>query len=283
LPSGTHTSLGRFQAAEAPSALRRLHFHDGTTPLKEVDFEPKVAVLDQEDLHAQGIMCSSFIPNGGDPDALGSCTCNTLTEQFSNILSEQDFSAYVAKLGAQAAPADVYTDTVAAERAAIGAYHAVTGQTGQSSQEWPPTDCGSSGPYLYQWALANGYIASELIAHGADNIISLFQGGALLVGSPWAQAWFTPNSAGFIDGDGSVATLQQDLKQIAGGHEYTAAAIEKLAFYPTGLVDPFNTVIRCRNHWTASWADQGDFYMHLSLLVVLGGQADVRRFIPKTS
>lgn len=66
-------AYGRFQVAEAPSALRALHFHT-TEKLKTVDHEPKVAVLDQEDLLAQGIRVSQFIQGAKDVDALGSCT-----------------------------------------------------------------------------------------------------------------------------------------------------------------------------------------------------------------
>ena len=44
---------GRYAVAESPSMLACLHQYDGTTPLKVVDHEPKVGVLDQSDLIAQ--------------------------------------------------------------------------------------------------------------------------------------------------------------------------------------------------------------------------------------
>lgn len=280
MPTGTPTSLGRFQAPEPPSALMRLHFHDGVTALREVDHEPRIAVLDQEDLDKQGIDVSTFIPGAPkNVKALGSCTGNTLIEAFSNILSTEAFAAFVCKLGAVQADFTEYQDTVAAERAAIGAYHAVTDLTGQSASEWPPTDSGSSGPYLYQWALAQGLIGSEQIAHGADSIVSLMQADGVLIGSPWFNLWFEPDAAGFIDGKGTIADLQAAIQSgCPGGHEYYGAAIEKLALLPTGVVDAVNTVIRCRNHWTESFGDHGSFRMHLSTVVALGNNIDARQF-----
>jgi hypothetical protein len=275
----SHTKLGRYQAPEPLSALSRLHFHDGTTALKTVDHEPKVAVLDQEDLHKQGIVCSSFIPGAGNPDALGSCTANTAIEALSNLLTETEFAATVGKLGSTYPSADPYTQTAYAQRAAIGFYHGCTDQTGQSSSEWPPTDCGSSGPYLYQYAKKLGLIKTEKIAHGADNIVSLLQTGGLLYGTPWFNAWFTPNSSGFIDGNGSTSALQAAINSgVAGGHEIYVSAIEKLTVLPTGHVDPAKTVLRLRNHWDSSFGDHGSFRMHLSTMVALGGQVDLRQF-----
>src|ERR1017187_4214531 len=118
-------TYGRFHLAEAPSVLRTLHVHDGVSPLKEVDHEPKVAVLDQSDLLAQGIRCSTFIPGAQDADALGSCTANATVSALSNLLSPADFSAFI--------KANSYVDVVSAEKAAISFYHACTDQTGISS------------------------------------------------------------------------------------------------------------------------------------------------------
>jgi hypothetical protein len=266
----THTKLGRYPVADPPSALNRLHFHLGEQ-LKEVDHEPRIAVLDQEDLLAQGIRCSQFIPGAGDPDALGSCTANSVMEHFSTIFPERVFLSY---LGASS-----FQDTVGVEKAAIRFYHACTDQTGSASTEWPPTDCGSSGPYLYKEARAQGLISTEAIAHGAQNIVSLMQRNGVIVGLPWLQAWFEPDAGGFVDGNGSLATLQQQIALgVAGGHEIHFSAIEKLAVTSTGRVIPEKTVIRFRNHWTRSWGDNGSGRFHLSTIVALGNQVDVRQF-----
>jgi hypothetical protein len=277
----SHPLLGRNHVAEAPSSLRRLHFHKPEAKISLVDHEPKVGVLDQSDLVAQGIHTSEFIPGcATDATELGSCVLNTGTEAFSNILSPAAFAAYVAELGDQAEPANLYTDVVAAERAAIGAYHVVTSQTGIASQEWEPTDCGSSGPYLYQWAKAAGLISDEKIAVGAQNLASLLQTGGVLAGIPWLNSFFEPDALGFVDGDGSVGALQAAIGSgVAGGHEIYLAAIEKVGFDLAGRIDAQKTVIRFRNHWTKGWGDHGSGRFHLSTLVGLGNQADFRQFL----
>lgn len=275
------SKFGRYQAPDPVSALVQLHFHDGVSKLIEVDWEPKVDVLDQEDLDTQGIDVSTFItgaPKG--VTALGSCTAQTFTEAMSNILSPQQFAAFVAKLGAQEleAIADVWSNTVAAERAAIGFYHICTDQTADSATEWPPTDCGSSGPYVYKEGVSLGLVKAQQIAHGAQNIVSLMQTGGLLVGMPYLNDWMNPPSSGIVDGDGSASTLQQQINDgVAGGHEIYFSAIEKLTLLPTGQVDPQNTIVRFRNHW-GNWADNGSGYFHLSTIVSLGSQVDLRQF-----
>ncbi len=48
------TRLGRYQVPEDFGAIARMHIHENEA-LSTVDWEPKIAVLDQEDLHTQGI------------------------------------------------------------------------------------------------------------------------------------------------------------------------------------------------------------------------------------
>lgn len=275
------SKFGRFQVPEPLSSLERLHFHhrSGIT-LREVDHEPKVNVLDQEDLLEQGIDVSTFIP--GAPrgvDALGSCTANATMSALSNRLTKQEFATVVYQLGKQT-PTDAYADTVAVERGAIGFYHVCTAQTGQTSQEWPPTDCGSSGPYIVQELEKLGLIKSDKIAHGPENIVSLLQSDGELLGTPWLKPWMDPDAHGFIDGDGRPETIARQIKAgVAGGHEIYLSAIEKLAFLRTGAVDVFNTVLRLRNSWTRSWGDNGSARIHLSTLVAIERYIDVRQIV----
>lgn len=264
---------GRYQVPEAPSALARLHIHDGR-PLHTVDWEPKVGVLDQSDLLAQGIHCSEFIPGAGDPDALGSCTANASVSALSNLLGEEEFLTAVG--------ASSYSDVVSAEEWAISFYHRCTDQTGDPSQEWPPTDCGSSGPYIVSELQAMKLAGGDRIAHGADSIVSLMQDGGLLLGSPWLNDWETPGQDGFIDGDGSASTLEGQIRNgVAGGHETYLSAVEKLALTETGKVDPHATVLRGRNSWTPSWGDNGSYRIHLSTLVMLGHYCDLRLLVAR--
>lgn len=263
------TRLGRYHVAEPPSSLRTLHLHDGGT-LKAVDHEPKVAVLDQEDLLAQGIHTSKLVPGAADVDALGSCVPNTATEALSNAL---DGAAFTKVTGA------AISDAAGAEEYAIRLYHATTDLTGDPSSEWPPTDCGSTGLYVCKELEKTGVISGHRTAHGADNIVSLMQSDGLLVGQPWFNSWFQPDAHGFIDGDGSIAAFEEALASgVAGGHETYWSAIEHLELTATGRVDPAKTIIRFRNHWTASFGDNGSGRVHLSTFVMLGGNCDWRQF-----
>jgi hypothetical protein len=266
----THTKFGRYQVAEAPSALMRLHWHTGTE-LKTVDHEPRVGVLDQEDLLAQGIRVSSFIPGAQDADALGSCTANATTSALSNALPQAEFL--------KATGAASYADTKSAEEWAIRFYHQCTDQTGDPAQEWPPTDCGSSGPFIVSELQHLGLATADKIAHGADNIVSLMQTDGLLAGIPFLNAWMQPDSAGFVDGDGSPETLRTQIEQgVAGGHEIYLSAVEQVVM-DGRHVDPAKTVLRFRNSWTAGWGDHGSARFHLSTLVALGHYCDFRQLV----
>lgn len=264
--------FGRYQVADPPSALLSAHLADSTTPLQKVDWEPKVAVLDQEDLIKQGIDTSKLIPGAQKVDALGSCTANAFTAHASSILSEEAWTKYTGTSS--------YINTVTAEKAAITFYHECTDQTGDPSQEWPPTDCGSSGPYVFSEAKRLGYVKSQQIAHGAQAVASLLQTGSVLLGTPFLNAWMNPGHGGVIDGNGSVSTLQAQIDEgVAGGHEIVITAIEKLVLLHSGLVDATQTIIRFRNSWTKSWADGGSGYARLSTFATyLGSQVDFRQF-----
>jgi hypothetical protein len=266
----TPTKFGRYHVPETPSSLAHLHFHKGA-PLKEVDHEPKVGVLDQEDLLKQGIRCSTFIPHATDADALGSCTANATTAALSNVLDEADFLKVTG--------AESYQDVKGAEEFAIRFYHLCTSQTADPATEWPPTDCGSSGPYIVKELQAQGLAHGDRIAHGGQNLVSLLQTDGVLAGIPFLNAWMQPDSQGFVDGDGTAETLREQIAEgVAGGHEIYLSGIPQLAMVG-GRVDPFNTVIKFRNSWSSAWALGGSALFHLSTLVALGSYADFRQLV----
>jgi len=267
------TLFGRYQVAEPHLTLDRLHAYAGT-PLREVDHEPNVDVLDQEDLIEQGIDTATLIPGATEVDALGSCVANSGVEGLSNVLDETAFLAAPGKLNLP--PLASYADTVGAEKFAIALYHLITDATGDPGSEWPPTDCGSSGPYLVQGLKSLGLIAGDKVASGAQNLVSLMQTGCIQIGQPWYNAWMTPDSNGFIDAGGLEAAVKSGL---AGGHETTWSAIVKLTLTETGLVVPDKTILRGRNHWTKSWGDNGSYFFHLSTFVSLGAQCDYRQLV----
>lgn len=276
----SHPVYGRYQVAETPSALLDLHLHDGSQ-LKTVDHETPLGVLDQSDLIAQGIHTTKFIPGCKvDAQALGSCTANTAVEALAQLLPMTEFLAVCKSLihnTYAAAPAG-YEDVVGAERAAIAFYHVCTDQTGDPSTEWPPTDCGSSGPFIVKEAQRLGLVSGAKIATAGESLASLLQSGPVMMGSPWFYAWEEPDPQGFIDGQGSISDVEAAINSgVAGGHETLLAAIEKIAFLPSGHVDVANTIIRGRNHWTKPWGDQGCYRLHLSTLVAIGSACDFRQ------
>jgi hypothetical protein len=244
--------------------------------IKAVAHPPAIPVLDQEDLLAQGINTSTLVPGAPKVDALGSCVANATTAALSAIWGPGMARSLQAVLPGGALSADPVTD----EEFAIRLYHALTDATGDPADEWPPDDCGSSGLAACQWLEQNGIISSSRIAHGAENILSLMQGGGLIVGQPWLNAWMTPGSDGIIDGDGSMARLNEDIsKGVAGGHETYWEAIEEIGYTLDGGIDPATTVIRFRNSWSESWALDGSGLAHLSTYVALSQWCDFRMLI----
>lgn len=281
MPSGTPTSFGRYAVAESPSSLARLHFHRGGA-LEPRDWEPPLAVLDQEDLLAQGIRCSRFVPGASDVDALGSCTANATVAATASAGAEH-LRALFEAVGMVPSSEDAVLmgDAVAAEEAAIRFYHLCTDQTATPAQEWPPTDCGSSGPYVVSELERLGLATGDRLAHGADNIVSLMQQGGIIAGLPFLQAWMDPDPDGFfVDGDGSLLTLEAQVEQgVAGGHEVFLSAVEHVEVTETGAVVPEGTVVRFRNSWGPSWGDHGSARFHLSTLAMLGAHADFRLIV----
>lgn len=264
----TPTKFGRYAVAE-PMRFDLFHFHRGE-PLKETDHEPPVPVLDQEDLIAQGIDTAALVPGARRADALGSCTANATTASLA-----ERWKAVKGEL-----PQGITGDAVNDEKWAIRFYHACTGQTGDPAQEWPPTDCGSTGLYCCHELQKQKLIDSHLSASGARNIASLLQGGTVIQGTPFFRAWMEPDSGAFVDGDGSQEALDQAIQSgVAGGHETCISALEKLAVTGTGELIPQKCVVRVRNSWSASWGDHGSFRLHLYTLQMLGAYCDFKQFV----
>lgn len=263
------TRYGRVHVAEPLSSLRFLHFHDPAARLAAADHEPPIPVLDQQNLRAQGIDVAAVVPGGGNVDALGSCVANATTAALADVLT----SYQLTQLG-------IGQDAAADEEFAIGLYHAITTQPGTpASGEWPPDDQGSSGLAACTWLEQEGWISSAKIARDAEGIVSLMQHTGLIVGQPFLTAWETPGPDHFIDGDGSMTTLQAQLRGgVAGGHETYWAAVDP-AFTSAGDLDPARTVIRFRNSWGTSWGDHGAAYAHLSTFIALAHWCDFRALV----
>jgi hypothetical protein len=254
--------LGRHQKLD-PRSLDYIETGEGVA-LKEVDHEPPLAVLDQEDLHAQGISVRSIFPNAkhlADADALGSCVGNATTVHASEVVG-------LARLG--------LTDpgnTKAAEIFAIGRYHRATMCDDDLRDEYPSVDCGSSGLGSAQACHADGLISGYRHAMTVRGLLALLQKHSAMIGTPWFNAWFTPDASGFIDSSSSW-----DRSGVAGGHEVCITAVEKLVLTETGQIELDKTVLRIRNSWDSSWADHGSCRLRLSTYQQLRSEIDIVQF-----
>jgi hypothetical protein len=262
----TSTKFGQFAVAE-PLRFDLLAFHDDT-PLKEVEHDIPIPVLDQEDLHKQGIDVTKLVPGAADTDALGSCTCNTGTAHIAERWAAAGKDLGGLKLtGGTGAITMSATDSTADEEFAILLYHLVTDQTGVPSQEWPPTDCGSNGLYVCQELIAQGFAVSYKSASNVTADITLLQSGSVMQGGPWFNSWMTPDSNGFVDGDGSYEAMRAAVNSgVAGGHETLQHGIPQLALASNGSVDLAHTVIKVRNSWSTQFGLNGDYLLHASTL-----------------
>jgi len=275
----TSTKFGQFAIAE-PLRFDLLAFHDGG-PLKEVEHNIPIPVLDQEDLNKQGIDVTKLVPGAQPADALGSCTCNTGTAHIAERWAAAGKNLGGLKLtGGTGTITMSGTDGTADEEFAILLYHIVTDQTGQPSQEWPPTDCGSNGLYVCQELIAQGFAASYQAAPNVTGALSLLQTGTVMQGGPWFNSWMNPDSSGFVDGDGSYQALRAAMKSgVAGGHETLQRGIVQLAQASNGTVDLANTVIKVRNSWSAQFALNGDYLLHASTLNYLARYYDYKTVV----
>lgn len=78
--------------------------------------------------------------------------------------------------------------------------------------------------------------------------------GPVMVGSRWTESMFTPDSRGYVSPEGVPV----------GGHEYLVRGYSPSKGY------------RCRNHWGATWGQNGEFWLTegaLNSLAFYGGDA----------
>ncbi|HUY10580.1 MAG TPA: hypothetical protein VMW80_14255 [Candidatus Dormibacteraeota bacterium] len=249
--------------------------------LKEVEWLPTIGVLDQEDLLAQKILTSKFIPGcTTDADALGSCTGNATTAHLSERMATAGILSAVFtdgddyfKLSAASTPAE-------AEMWAIGFYNLTTTKYGGPGGNWPPNDEGSSGIYCCEELEALGLTQSHRSATSVHGLLSLLQAGSAEVGGPWYNSMMTPDSQGFIDGDGSPEAIRAVLASgVAGGHERYTGKIVQLAIVK-GAIDLRNTILMDRNSWDPNWGPIGGCYLyHASFLQATIDQTDWKQVV----
>jgi hypothetical protein len=240
--------LGRHLVRDPRSLAYRRRYNG--EPLKPTEWAPKVPVLDQQDLIAQGIHTSQMFDGVDDVDALGSCTANAATALVS-VLQDTDTLA--------AAGLNV-VDPEAAERWAIGLYAEATTKDQWHDAAWPANDCGSSGLGVAKALRSLNLVDQYGHATTAEELCMLLQTGPVLMGMAWRSAFSEPDSNGFIDTAPGWAN-----SPIEGGHEVCITALEDVVTDDTGALNYVDTILRAQNSWSSSWGDSGSFRFSLAL------------------
>jgi hypothetical protein len=250
--------LGRHLVLD-PRSLAYRRRYDGQ-PLRATAWEPRIPVLDQTNLTAQGIHLSQAYGLEQDLDALASCTGNAATAALSILLDKDR---------ARAAGLDT-DDPVSAERFAIDLYAQATTLDRWHDYTWPSQDCGSSGLGVAKALRARGLIDQYGHATTAEELCALLQTGPVLMGMPWYSAFTqTEDRDGFID-----AVPGWMGSPLEGGHEVCITALEAVAF-DHGQLMPDHTVLRFVNSWGSGWADHGSGRLRLSTYLALRDQVDL--------
>jgi hypothetical protein len=256
-----HPRLGRHLALDRRSLDHQVPALDPTR-LRTAEWTPKVPILDQSNLTAQGIDTSQLIPGAAPAAELGSCTGNSSTYALSALLPPERLH----EIGLDT------TSTVAGERWAILWYSGASREDEWTDGQYPPDDTGSSGLGVSKYGLSQGWFDSFRTATSALAVLSALQSGPVVLGVPWYEAWFEPDRHGFIDsGDWQGSNL-------AGGHEVCGAALEKVTLNRNGTLDLDRTVLALPNSWGRSWGDDGWFRMRLRTYELLRQQIDVYQF-----
>ncbi|MFD7867305.1 hypothetical protein [Streptomyces sp. NPDC059783] len=250
--------LGRHLVLDSRSlAYRRPYTGD---PIKPIEWAPRVPVLNQQTLLAQGIRTSELFDGVEDLDALGSCTANAATVCLS-----------VLRTAAECADAGLdVSDPAGAEQWAIGLYADATTRDEWNDYTWPSQDCGSSGLGVTKALKARGLIDQYGHATTAEELCTLLQTGPVLMGMPWHDAWFDPGTGPALLDD--VTGWEQS--PVVGGHEVCITALESVSTYD-GRLGYENTILRVQNSWSASWGDAGTFRMSLALYQQLRDEIDL--------
>jgi hypothetical protein len=224
-------------------------------PIRPTDWPSPLPILDQSDLHAQGIHVE------GDPDALGSCTGNQLARAVA-ALWPRDYASLTLDGVAMGA------DAPEAERLAIRVYHEATLVDSEPGR-WPFDDTGSSALATHKVAVRAGWAGGYDWGRTLRGIAALLQRRGGGFGMPWYNAFFSPDVHGFVDAAGWRRS------GVAGGHEFYVRGVEAWDDR-----DPAKVVLACDNSWASAWGDAGSFRLRGSTYEALRRETDFAQLRP---
>ncbi|MFG2540688.1 hypothetical protein ACGFU4_36160 [Streptomyces sp. NPDC048511] len=250
-------TLGRHQVLD-PRSLAYRRPYDGQ-PLRATAWEPRIPVLDQTNLIAQGIRTAEAYGLDQDIDALASCTGNAATALLSILLTPEQALAAALNLA----------DAAMAEHFAIGLYADATSRDEWDAATWPTQDVGSSGLGVAKAMRDRGLIDQYGHATTGAQLCTLLQTGPVLMGMPWKAAMSEPDGNGFIDADPNWAD-----SPLEGGHEVCITALDDIAL-TDGVINPDHTILRFRQSWGSAWGDHGDGRLRLSTYLALRSEIDI--------
>jgi hypothetical protein len=196
-----------------------------------------------------------------DQGQLGSCTGNAGTRfiawKYRDNLSAVTLSGK--NLG---------QDATADEQFAVELYHEATVNDGFSGT-YPPDDTGSSGLGVMRSFKKAKLVTSYVHAFSLRSLVAMLQKGPYIQGMPWYNAFFEPDSNGFIDSNPNWQP-----SGVAGGHEIFCRGVELLSGWSFDTA-PEKIVLNYDNSWNTSWGDHGSFRMRGSTYQALKQQIDV--------
>lgn len=196
-----------------------------------------------------------------DQAALGSCTGNAGTYALAARAGKDRLAAVHLDGMALSTQPDL------AEAFAVEVYHEATEDDGLDEPPYPPDDRGSSGLGVCRALKSAGLIGGYQWATTLRGVGALLQRAGVMFGTPWFEAWFQPDTDGFVDADPRWPN-----SGIAGGHEIYIEALEAWDDH-----DPSKSVIRFRNSWGPAWGASGSGRMRLSTYVLLTSAIDVKQ------
>jgi hypothetical protein len=194
-----------------------------------------------------------------DQGQLGSCTGNAATGLLGtdNAAGTGQTSVTISAAGAAVSHGHFTAGTHALDETFAVALYSLATDIDPYPGEYPPTDTGSDGLSVTKALKALGLVTSYTHAFSIDALNSALQNGPVIIGIPWLNSMFTPDSTGRLTVDPSSG--------VAGGHELEVVGVDLVA----GMYE-------LPNSWGTGWGENGYcFVAAADMAYLLGQQGDV--------